>query len=140
MIETRVRIVSVEGNTVWVAPNDQSVCDGCQSKKVCGMGGLGRYLNAGIKPIQVACDGAAQAGDELVVTVPEAVLIKAGLLAYLLPSLLAVLCAGAVSLTGAGDSFSVLAAVMGCASGLLISRVFSRATPLRAHHPTNSIH
>lgn len=137
MIETRVRIVSVAEGTAMVTPIEQSGCGACHARSACGIGGLGRYLQTGRRPIPVACNGSARAGDDLVVAVSEADLVKAGLLAYVLPVVLAVLGAGSATGLGHGDAGAALGMLSGCAVGLLYARFLGRASPLVARHPND---
>jgi positive regulator of sigma E activity len=53
----------------------------------------------------------------------EGDMLKAGLLAYLLPSVLALVGAGIASAYGLGDVGAVLGAATGVATGLLIGRI-----------------
>ena len=72
-----------------VQPATQSGCGGCSSRSVCGVSGLGKYFSGNRKAIQVQCDANVHAGDELQLSMSEGDMLKSGLLAYLLPSVLA---------------------------------------------------
>ena len=84
----------------------------------------------------VACDLAVQPGDSLVLSLAESDLLRAGLLAYLLPTLLSVLGAIAATLSGLGDA----AAVAAMAGGLCLRpRHRPRVRP-RTPHPDFTPH
>ncbi|MDD5058779.1 MAG: SoxR reducing system RseC family protein [Sideroxydans sp.] len=121
MIETTARVVSSNNGTVLVETSVQSGCGSCQSREACGISGLGKYFSGTRKTIAVQCDAKVQAGDELQLNMSEGDLLKAGLLAYLLPSVLALVGAGVAS--GWGDAAAVLGAVAGIALGFLLGRL-----------------
>ncbi len=122
MIETTARVVTAENGTVMVEPTAQSGCGGCSSRSVCGVSGLGKYFSHNRKTIAVQCDANVKAGDELQLSMDEGDLLKAGLLAYLLPSVLALVGAGVAAAFGLGDIGAVLGAANGMAIGFLLGR------------------
>lgn len=123
MIATPVRVVSAGNGMAQVEPAAQSGCGGCQSRSSCGVSGLGKYLSANRKAIEVKCDANVRAGDELQLSMSEGDLLKAGLLAYLLPSVLALVGAGIAAAYGLGDVGAVLGAGIGIATGFLLGRL-----------------
>ena len=123
MIETTARVVSSENGTVMVQPSAQSGCGGCESRSVCGVSGLGKYFSGNRKSIAVKCDANVRAGDELQLSMSEGDMLKAGLLAYLLPSVLALIGASVAAAYGWGDVGAVLGAAAGVAVGLLAGRL-----------------
>jgi len=123
MIETTARVVSANNGTVLVEPNIESGCGGCKSRSVCGVSGLGKYFSNNRKAIEVRCDANVRAGDELALSMSEGDMLKAGLLAYLLPSVLALVGAGIAAASGMGDVGAVLGAGVGIAIGFLLGRL-----------------
>ena len=123
MIETTARVVSADNGKVLVEASARSGCGGCQSRSVCGVSGLGKYFSSNRKPIAVKCDAPVRAGDELQLSMDEGDMLKAGLLAYLLPSVLALAGAGITSSYGMGDAGAVLGAAAGVMAGLLAVRL-----------------
>lgn len=123
MIETSARVVSSSNGTVLVEPRNESSCGGCQSRSVCGVSGLGKYFSGNRKAIEVHCDASVRAGDELQLSMSETDMLKAGLLAYLLPSVLALVGAGVAASFGLGDVFAVLGAAAGIVVGFLLGRL-----------------
>lgn len=121
MIETSAKVVSAANGTVLVEPRNESGCGGCKSRSACGVSGLGQYFSGNRKAIEVQCDATLVAGDELQLSMSEGDMLKAGLLAYLLPSVLAL--AGAGMAASHGDVAAVLGAALGVAAGLLLGRI-----------------
>lgn len=137
MIETRARVVEAADGQVWVAADAPSACAACVSAKRCGLSGLGRYFSRRRALAPVECAG-AHAGDELLVCVDEAELLRAGLYAYLLPAILAALAAALAAVAGSGDAAAVLAALAGFTGGLLAARRYAPIPTLRARKATAS--
>jgi sigma-E factor negative regulatory protein RseC len=123
MIETTARVVSANNGTILVEPSNESGCGGCSSRSVCGVSGLGKYFSGNRKAIAVSCDANVRAGDELKLSMSEGDMLKAGLLAYLLPSVLALVGAGIAASLGLGDVGAVLGAGIGIAVGFLLGRL-----------------
>lgn len=129
MISAPVRVISVADGKAQVEPTGQSGCGGCASRSVCGVSGLAKYFSGGRKPVEVQCATTVRAGDELQLQMEEGELLRAGMLAYLLPSLFAVGGAAVATLSGYGDAAAVLGAACGIAAGLLLARLV-RWSPL----------
>jgi sigma-E factor negative regulatory protein RseC len=122
MIATTARVVSADNGTAQVEPTEKSGCGGCTSSSSCGVSGLGKYFAHGRKTIAVQCDASVRAGDELQLNMSEGDLLKAGLMAYLLPTVLALVGAGIAAALGMGDVGAVLGAANGMAAGFLLGR------------------
>lgn len=133
MIETRVRVIRADQDTAWVEPTEQGGCEACQTKAACGLSnvtsGLGRYFSHRRRAIPV-CVANARPGEHLTVVMSEADFLKAGVLAYLLPTLLAVAGAAGVSISGAGDAWTALGMALGFAAGILLANRLARPLPL----------
>ncbi|OIR15430.1 SoxR reducing system protein RseC [mine drainage metagenome] len=123
MIETTARVVSTDNGTILVEPSNESGCGGCKSRSACGVSGLGKYFSGNRKAIEVHCDSNVRAGDELQLSMSEGDMLKSGLLAYLLPSVLALVGAGVGASLDMGDIGAVLGAASGVAAGLLLGRL-----------------
>jgi sigma-E factor negative regulatory protein RseC len=139
MIETKTRIVSITNGTAWVQPTEDSGCGGCGSRSSCAVSGLAKYFSRHQKLVPVPCDAAARPGEELVVAVSEGELLKAGLMAYLLPAVLSVIGAAIGAANSLGDKGAVAGMVGGVALGLLLARLLARNPRLRTGRTTNSI-
>jgi sigma-E factor negative regulatory protein RseC len=85
--------------------------------------GLGKYFSNNRKAIAVSCDANVRAGDELQLSMSEGDMLKAGLLAYLLPSVLALVGASLAAAIGLGDAGAVLGAGIGIGMGFLLGRL-----------------
>lgn len=127
MIETRVRVLSNDKGISLVEATERNGCAACASRSGCGISGLGKYFDGRRQPVAIAGD-VARPGEEILVGIAEADLLKVGLYAYILPALLAVAGAALADRLGLGDAGAALAALAGAAAGLSIAR-FSAPTP-----------
>lgn len=139
MIEARVRVVSAAEGMAWVTSSESSGCAACQTQDSCAISGLGKYLSRRRATLPIAHRD-ARVGEELLVCVDEGELLRAGVFAYLVPALLAVIGAALADATGAGNLVAVIAAAMGFLAGLLAARVLAPAPRIEAQTlPTQPI-
>lgn len=125
MIATSARVISVVNGTAQVESTAQSGCGGCKTKSSCAVSGLGKYFSNNRKAIAVSCDASIRAGDELQVTMSEVDFLKAGVLAYLLPSLFTIFGAGLAATLEYKDAGAVVGAALGFASGMSLVRLIN---------------
>jgi sigma-E factor negative regulatory protein RseC len=131
MIETRVRVTAAGEGMAWVAASAESGCGACQAQSTCGISGLGKFMSNRRPDLPIGqCD--AKAGDELLLSIDEAELVRAGLFAYLLPAVLAVTAAALADTLGVDDLASLAAALAGLGAGLLIARHLAPKPRMRA--------
>jgi sigma-E factor negative regulatory protein RseC len=140
MIETSARVVSADNGKVLVEPSGESGCGGCKSRNSCGVSGLGKYFSSHRSAIEVKCDSGIRAGDELQLSMSESDLLKAGLLAYLLPSVLALVVAGIAASLGWGDVGAVFGAGIGFAMGFLLARLSGWVPRMNVQHKNDSFY
>lgn len=140
MIETKVRVLSAGQGLAWVEATEQNGCGACQAKSACAISGLGRFFSSRRQPIPVCADDALP-GQEYTMAMQESDFLKAGLVAYLVPSLLAVLGAGIASAAGLGDAWSVVGMALGFLLGMLFATVLSTLVvpPMRVLSKAESI-
>ena len=130
MIETRTRVIRAANGMAWVAANEQSGCSACQSQQTCGISGLGKFMSRR-RPALPIRRADARVGDELLVCVDETELLRAGLFAYLLPTLLAVVGTALADAVGAGDLVAALTAASGFVVGLVAARFLAPKPRIR---------
>jgi sigma-E factor negative regulatory protein RseC len=132
MIEESGVVVSVAHGSAKVQSRRRDACGGCTVRGACGTSLLARLL--GRKPLLLDARNPidAQAGEEVVVGMPEGALLEASFVAYLIP-LLALIGGGitggyVAELTGSGSSqgLSVFGGIGALAVALLWVGRFSR--------------
>jgi len=121
MIEETGRVVATDPGTVWVETLRHSACDSCSAKSGCGHSALAK-LGQNSVHMQARCDIDVVVGDQVVVGVPEEVMVKSSLLAYLMPLIfMLVAVVGADALWGQ-DLLTAAAGMAGLGCGFLLLR------------------
>lgn len=127
MLEERARILSVQADDVWVEANRQQGCAKCEAGEGCGGGVLGKLVRRGSSRVLVhnALAGLAP-GEEVVIGLDEAALLKSSLMAYLVP-LLCMFAAAllAESLLDMNDLATAAMGLVGLMAGFVLFRYFS---------------
>lgn len=126
MIEEQGRVVAVEPGLAWVETVRASACQSCSANKTCGHAVLDRNAAGSRARIPVRVDQPLTPGDDVVVGIPEGVLVKSALLVYLMPLVLMFVTALLGSRTVfAGGDLSAPFGVLGFVVGLFIIRWYS---------------
>lgn len=133
MIEEDGRVVRVDDGFAWVETQRPGACGGCAAGKGCGISALGGVLGRRKAPVRVINRIGAVAGDQVVIAISEAGLLRASLAVYLVP--LAGLFVGALSGQYLGSGWlketvelsSLVGGVAGFAAALVWLRRLGRA-------------
>jgi len=133
MIEAEATVVAREASAVWVETRRRSGCSQCASASQCAPSLLGSLLGNGQVRLRLSNTLGVSPGERVVVGLPGGALVRAALLAYLLPLLSLVLGAGLASLWTEREAPLVLAALTGLGAGLLLAARVARR--LEQHHP-----
>lgn len=126
MIEERGRVVSVEGNALWVETIRRSACGSCQARAGCGQALLQR-LGGGARQgfIRVLGDGSSRVGDEVVIGVPDTAVVRGSSLVYLVPLLSLFGFSLLAQAMGAGEPMIIIAGLVGLALGFTAIRWYT---------------
>jgi sigma-E factor negative regulatory protein RseC len=115
MLESRAVVLNRHNDTLEVALERDSGCQGCQQ---CGVSTISRLMPNHLR-VQLTSSKNVQVGEKIVLSLPERGLLNAAWRCYLLP--LGVLVGGAVLGDAvAGDGGAVLLGLVGLLSGVLI--------------------
>ena len=131
MILETGRIVAIEPAGVWVETIRQSACGSCKAEKGCGQSLLNKW-DGHTAYIWVLLEGrnpdAYQLGDEIQLGIPENVIAKGAMLAYMLPLLTLVLATAFAHYQFANEGITALSGVAGLVVGGFAVRWYSRFT------------
>lgn len=118
MIEERGRIVALEEGAVWIETLRQSACGSCAAQKGCGQSALARLSQ---KPMHVRAltNLTLQVDDEVIIGIPEDILLKSSLIVYLVPLLATLLAALLTQAFTSSEGWITLAGAAGMAAGFL---------------------
>ncbi len=135
MIEERARVVALEPGAVWVETLRQSACGSCAAQKGCGQSAIARMsekpmhvraltgLHAQASHYQYQLEqyqvGQYQVGDEVIIGIPEDILLKSSLVAYLMPLIFALVSALSVQAINPADGWVTLGGAGGLALGFV---------------------
>jgi sigma-E factor negative regulatory protein RseC len=123
VIEETGNVIAKSGNDIWVQVIRKSTCAGCSARHGCGQGALARLSDGRANQVLVRNEGGARTGDQVVIGIDEALLLRASLLVYGLP--LTALLLGALAgnaLWPTSDAPAIVGAVAGLLSGFAVVR------------------
>jgi sigma-E factor negative regulatory protein RseC len=126
------RVVAIDDDSVWVETIQQSACQTCVAEKGCGQSLIAKITGktTAIKVLLGQHDVSYVGMDEnVVIGIPEHVVVSGTLLVYLLPLLTmiaGILLADSLAITSTtADFYAVLGGLFGLVIGSLIVRVHS---------------
>jgi sigma-E factor negative regulatory protein RseC len=121
MIETPATVVGLGPGVAWVETVRQSACGHCESARSCGTSVLAKLFGAPRSRLQIPDAHGLRVGEQVVIGIPDGTLVRASVVAYLLP--LAALVAAAALATALGASDGVVASIglAGLGVGLWLS-------------------
>lgn len=120
MLTENGRVVAIQSNAIWVETINQSACGQCAAKSGCGQSLLAKWadhaahLKISVEPQQT---DQLQVNDEVVIGIPEDVVVKSALLLYLLPLALFIVLGALVSSVSDSETFVALSAFAGLLIG-----------------------
>ena len=124
MVEEQGRVVTVEGEYVWVETTRRSSCSSCNARQGCGQHLSEKYKSdAYYSYIKASSRWVLKEGDQVVVGIPEGSLLKASFLIYLFPLILSMVGLWLSSLAGLSDFWLVLTSGFSLLCGFLVVRI-----------------
>jgi len=136
MLTEAGRVVGVETDGLWIETMRRSTCGNCAAQKGCGHGLLNRISDGKRGYIRVLPGDRAienyAIGDQVLIGIPEEVILRGSFIAYVLPlmGMLAGALAAASWLPGNEDFLALL----GAAGGLVIGFILVRWHGARHYH------
>lgn len=135
MLEQIATVVETRGDQLWVETESRSSCSHCSSAS-CTTSVVAKLFGIKRNRLQLENTLGATIGQQIVIGIPDDLLIRASLWAYLLPILMMILFTLAGNLTGASDGLQSLMALMGLAIGfVLLHRVTRSASSEQRFKP-----
>lgn len=119
MLEESGAVVAVQGEYAWVETQAKSACSQCHAGDSCGTSALGKWFARKRNRVQVLNHLGLKEGDGAVVGIRSERLIRAALLAYMLPLIFMIAAAGTTSGLGAADAAVAASALMGLMLGMV---------------------
>jgi sigma-E factor negative regulatory protein RseC len=126
MLEETATVVRVEGETAWIATRPRSACSHCASAAGCETGMVSKVFGQRTTLLQIDNPLGAGVGDQVVVGIPDALLVKASGIAYLMPLFGLIATVVLAELLGfgsvLGEGGKALLGLSGLAAGMLLTR------------------
>lgn len=132
MLTETARVVAVEAHSVWVETVRQSTCGSCSAQKGCGHGLLNQMKDGSRNYLQLSSADFPQRAftvdDEVMIGIPEQLMLAGSFIVYLLPLLMMLLGAGVGSwfFAESGELASVVGAGLGLLAGVLLMRLHAQ--------------
>ncbi len=124
MIKEQGRVVAVEEGTVWIETERKSTCSSCSAKNGCGQHLVDKYRTKKTHSyIRASSELSLAEGATVVVGIPEAALVQASILAYLLPLLFMMAAIWGINLSGLHELLAIPAALAGLALGFVPAKL-----------------
>ena len=137
MTVERARVIAVDadatsGDSVWVETLQGSTCSGCAARSACGQGVMRRWFSRDSLCLELHRDDGDDrlyaVGQWVEIAIPQGVVVRAAMLAYMLPILAMLLAVALGSALFASEALVLLAAVAGFVAGIVLART------LEAHY------
>jgi len=125
MLEETATVVAVENDSVWVESESRSACSQCSSTH-CSSSALSQLFSVQRNRLRLDNDLDAQVGDQVVIGIPDELLVRASVWGYLFPLLAMVGFAIAGNAWHLSEGLQVLLAMLGLAGGFYSVRLATR--------------
>ncbi len=131
MIEEQARVVAIEGHYALVETQRKSTCESCVVNKGCGTASLSKVFGRKAVQLRAVNHTNAKVNEQVVIGIDEAWLLKGSFVAYVVPLVLMLLCAGIGEMIGArlwggqSEGVTILAAMLGLAAGFIWLRRYT---------------
>jgi sigma-E factor negative regulatory protein RseC len=136
MVEETATVVRVEQGAAWVSITTRSACGHCGSSGDCGTAMVSQLFGEKENELRLENTLDAAVGDQVVIGVSNTMLLKASMLAYILPLLALILVVGLGRSIGLGDEMSTALGFVGLGLGLWVTnRITGGAEGRKAYCP-----
>ncbi|MBV1888955.1 MAG: SoxR reducing system RseC family protein [Proteobacteria bacterium] len=127
MIEQSAEIVEIGFGSIWIKAPRQTVCGSCAAQSSCGQNLWSKFFEDRQDPVEVKFDASRHndliVGNQVVIGIPESVVVKGSLLVYIMPliTMLVAVVAGR-TIWGQSDTVTIFCAATGLAAGFILTR------------------
>ncbi|MBV1916034.1 MAG: SoxR reducing system RseC family protein [Pseudomonadales bacterium] len=127
MIEQSAEIVEVGADSIWIKAPRQTACGSCAAQSSCGQNLWSRFFEDRQHPVEVKADpnkySDLKVGNQVVIGVPESIVVNGSLLVYIMPLVTMLVAAVAgQSVFGQSDGVTIFCAAIGLVAGFLFMR------------------
>ena len=125
MLEQAAKVVAVNGDRIWIETQSRSACSHC-SNTGCGTSVISKLFGSKRNRLELHNSLAARPGEQVMIGIPDEVLVRASVWAYLVPIVVMLLLTAAGARLGMAEGLQVLLALWGLVSGFILVRWITR--------------
>lgn len=122
MLEETGTVVDVQQQRMWVETIARSSCSACGTAS-CSTSVISKLFSMRRNLLELRTGLDAKPGDQVVIGIPDRLLVRASIWAYIAPLIMMVGATLVAQLLGAGDALQALCAAAGLAVGFLLVRI-----------------
>lgn len=126
MITEQAVVTACNKGEIEVRLQRSSACGDCELSQGCGTGAIGRLLGNRTRPLTLRTDKAFKPGDEVLLGLSEAALVRASLLVYGLPLIVMIAAGLLAAVVGLAEHWIALCTVIGFIAGFKIASLYGR--------------
>lgn len=130
MLQEVATVIAANSSTLTVETRARSSCSSC-SNDSCTTSVVSKLFNVSRNRFELDNALDAHVGDEVIVSIPDGLLVRASIWVYLIPSLLMLLAAGLGVVSGLDDGMQALIALLGLGFGFWLVGLLTRMQTLR---------
>jgi sigma-E factor negative regulatory protein RseC len=134
MLEETARVIEVKDGLLIAETASRSACNHCSSDS-CATSVVAKLFGVRRNRLVLANSLDARPGDQVVIGIPDQLLARASVTAYLLPMLFMLAVTGLGDLLGINELLLSLLALAGLALGFFIVRRLSRGSSAQGYQP-----
>jgi|GEM_PF-789660 len=123
MIEHNGKVITAAPESVLIETERRSACGHCEADGHCGTSVIAALFRQRASQIRLDNNMDLQSGDEVILGIPEHLLLRAALWAYMVPMLFMIVFALVVGTAGFSDIYVFLASMAGLFNGLYLAGV-----------------
>lgn len=121
MLEHNGRVIEATPSSVLIETERRSACGHCSVSDRCGTSAIAGLFRQRANIVRLDNSMDLQTGDGVVIGIPEHLLLRAALWAYMVPMLMMIVFALMVAMAGHGDLYVFLASMAGLFNGLYLA-------------------
>ncbi len=135
MLEETARVVEVLDGVLIAETQSRSGCSHCSTSSRCSTSVVAKLFGVRRKRLVMANSLNARPGDQVVIGIPDQLLVRASLMAYLLPLVVMLVVTALGDLAGINELLLSLLALVGLAMGFFTVRWVSRSRTSQQYEP-----
>jgi sigma-E factor negative regulatory protein RseC len=135
MLEETARVVEVLDGVLIAETQSRSGCSYCSTSSSCSTSVVAKLFGVRRNRLVMANSLHARPGDQVVIGIPDQLLVRASLIAYLLPLVVMLVVTALGDLAGINELLLSLLALVGLAMGFFTVRWVSRSRASQQYEP-----